>query len=119
MVLCSYTADGGTQSDANGGCYSKPACAGRVYWGCVWAADRTGEMLQAKETFGQYGYNEVIVSAAAWDRQLPQLIEAIITVGEDPRGYEAHRLFNAAHPKRTIPLVQYDSSRPEAFRRVA
>lgn len=119
MLLCSYTADGGTQSAPQGGCYSKPACAGRVYWGCVWAADRTGEMLQSKLTYGQYGYNEVIVSAAAWDEQLPQLIEAIVTVGGDPRGHEAHRLFNAAHPQRQIPLVQFDGNHPEAFRRIA
>ncbi|KAL1522287.1 hypothetical protein AB1Y20_017280, partial [Prymnesium parvum] len=116
VVLCAYTNDGGTQSVAHGGCHTVPPCEGRVWWGCTWTPDRLGEMLTAKEANGQYGYNEIIADAVAWEDALPELIEAFFFVGghSDAKAVEAHRQFLQAFPERRIPLVRFDSSNRKA-----
>ena len=67
-------------------------------------------MMRVFETQRPGLYNEVIVDAAYWDQHLPDIIEAILMLGnsDEGRARNVHRAFRKSNPARHVPLVSYD-----------
>ena len=86
---CAYGSDGGSQgalcyppgktAQCSPGCkrWCNPANGARN-WGCAWAPEHLSMMIaQQKVLEPDGGYNEVIIDAASWVRNLPRTIMAV------------------------------------------
>ena len=94
QILCSFSADGGTQGRAHGGCGGRLCNLGH-WWECSWSPAYTQGMLQAQEAHNAHGYNEVIVDAYHWNQHLPAIIAAVVfgSGGAAARAMQVHRAF--------------------------
>ena len=124
---CAYAADGGSQgavcdppgkrADCSPGCkrWCDPARGARN-WGCAWDPQHLRYMIsQQKVLSPNGGYNEVILDAATWVRNLPRTIMAVfVHKGAAEADVETSRRVHASFlaeygvTSDETPLVTYD-----------
>lgn len=128
QFLCFWAVDAGTMSrkcqppGVSESCI--PGCSGQSWEGgeiwceknvgstyCPWGPDHARDMVQQQIAQGQGRYNEVIVDAAAFEKNLPRSIQAVYySGGGDTKVREVHRAivnhFGISPSK--IPLLRLD-----------
>ena len=108
-VSCAFPADGGTQGKSLSQVCGRPACSRKRWWGCAFPAHQLADMMRAQLAHNPAGYNEVVVSVIEWDEHLPDVIEAIVSLGDLKKARAVHRAFLSEYPAMNgfTPLVQY------------
>lgn len=124
---CAYSADGGSQGvhcdpprktpECSPGCkrWCEPS-RGVKNWGCAWHPQNLKEMIEQQKILSPAGgYNEVILDAEAWVRNLPQSIMAVfvhknakLADVENSRSVHANFLQRYGLTSDATPLVTYD-----------
>ena len=124
---CAYASDGGSQGvvcdppgkrdDCTPGCkrWCDPSRGSRN-WGCSWPPEHLRDMIsQQKILEPNGGYNEVIVGAEAWVRNLPHTINAVFVHKGAPandvansKRVHANFLEEYGITSEETPLVEYD-----------
>ena len=92
------------------------ACHRSRWWQCSFPPADLEGMLRAQLAHNGGGYNEVIVTTAWWDANLPAAIEAVVSLGDDAKARSVHRAFVREYPDRLgqTPLVRYRAATGEA-----
>ena len=130
---CAYAYDGGSQgalcfppgktAQCTPGCkrWCDPA-KGVRNWGCSWHPDHLKYMIVEHELAPAGQYNEVIVDAHVWKRNLPRTIEAVYILKgakdaalvEKSKGVHADFLRFYGLTTRDTPLVTFDQKNTHA-----
>mmetsp|Transcript_21938 Transcript_21938/g.54680 ORF Transcript_21938/g.54680 Transcript_21938/m.54680 type:complete len:194 (+) Transcript_21938:269-850(+) len=120
--LCAWAVDAGTMSRTcnppGPSAFCIPGCSGHEGWCednrnsnyCPWRPNHIREMVEQQlATPGAADrYNEVIIDAAVWERNMPLSVEGVYYTNDDRTARAVHRKLAEHFPDENIPLLRVD-----------